>query len=227
LFDAGKELMDGDRSIEQLASFGSGAAGTVTATVAIFQYLAHIDARDMQLSQGMSPAWKIDFDRYLTFGQIASAALGVTTLFDAVYFGRGAWESYGQGDLDSATLQGAMCSASLCQTTLAALALIHDRRAQAARRTGQLTRAASTASRAGKPGLMLGLTLLIIAGAISLYYTREIPLEQWLRNTRFGTRPVAWAGDLEQELDQLFRLLYQPRLRLERKDVWNHRLNTR
>lgn len=227
LLDAGKELMDGDRSIKQLASAGSGLFGTATATAAIFQHLAYIDARDMQLSQGMSPAWKIDFDRYLTFGQIASGALGVTTLFDAVYFGHGAWESYGQGDLDSAALQIAMTSASLGQTTLAARTLIHYRRAQAALRTGQLTQAASTASRAGKPGLMLGLTLLIIAGAVSLYYTRENPLEQWLRNTRFGTRPAAWAGDLEQELDELFRLLYQPRLRLERKDVWNHRLNTR
>lgn len=73
---------------------------------------------------------------------------------------------------------------------------------------------------------MLGLTLLIIAGAVGLYYTRENPLEQWLRNTRFGNRPAAWAGDLEQELDALYRLLYQPRIHLERKHVWNHRLNT-
>ncbi|WP_355661603.1 hypothetical protein [Halomonas salifodinae] len=121
----------------------------------------------------------------------------------------------------------AASAASAGQTALAAKAFLQYRRAQVALRSRQLVQAATTASRAGKPGLMLGLTLLIVAGAVSLYYTRENPLEQWLRNTRFGTRPAAWAGDLEGELDALYRLLYQPRIRLERKDVWNHRLNSR
>ncbi|WBF17704.1 hypothetical protein [Halomonas elongata] len=48
-----------------------------------------------------------------------------------------------------------------------------------------------------------------------------------MRNTRFGRHPADWAGDLKQELDRLFRLLYAPRVRLERRNEWNHRLGTR
>ncbi|APX93783.1 hypothetical protein BWR19_13010 [Halomonas sp. 1513] len=227
LVDAGIKLYDGERSISTLSSFGSGLFGTATTTTAILQHFAQIDARDLRLSQGMSAAWRGRFDFYLTLGQITNVALSVTALFDVVYFGRMAWERYGEGDLDSAAILTGMSTLSAGQTALAAKAFIQYRRAQAALRTGQFLQAASTASRAGKPGLMLGLTLLIVAGAVSLYYTRENPLEQWLRNTRFGTRPAAWAGDLEQELDELYRLLYQPRMRLERRDTWNHRLNTR
>lgn len=227
LLDGILALAGGDRSIDTSISIGSGFFGTATATLAIFQHFAQIEARDLRLSQGMSSAWEAKFGQYLMLSQVTNGALSVTALFDVVYFGRMAWERYGQGDLDSAAILTGMSAASAGQTALAAQAFIQYRRAQAALRTGQLVQAAGTASRAGKPGLMLGLTLLIVAGAVSLYYTRENPLEQWLRNTRFGTRPAAWAGDLEQELDQLYRLLYQPRLRMERKDVWNHRLNTR
>ncbi|WP_249978714.1 toxin VasX [Vreelandella olivaria] len=226
LVNAGITLARGDRSIDTGISIGSGLFGTATATAAIFQHFAQVDAQDLRLSQGMSTVWRSEFDKFLTSGQITSGALGITALFDVIYFGRLAWERYGQGDLDSATIATGMSAASAGQSALAARAFIHYRRAQAALRTGQLVQAANVASRAGKPGLMLGLTLLIIAGAVSLYYTRENPLEQWLRNTRFGTHPAAWAGDLEQELDALYRLLYQPRLRLERKRVWNHRLTT-
>ena len=208
-------------------SIGSGAAGTVAAVAAIFQHFAQIEAQDLRLAQGMSGAWEAKFKQYLVLGQVANGALSVAALFDTVYFGRLAWERYGQGDLDSAAIAAGMSGASTGQAALAAKAFLQYRRAQAALRTGQLVQAAATASRAGTPGLMLGLTLLIVAGAVSLYYTQENPLENWLRGTRFGTRPAAWAGDLERELDELYRLLYQPRLRLERKDVWNHRLNTR
>ncbi|MBF8222581.1 toxin VasX [Halomonas sp. 328] len=227
LLDGALTLAGGDRSIDTGISIGSGFFGTTTATAAIFQHFAQTDARGLQLSQGMSGAWEAKFGQYLLLSQVTNGALGVTALFDSVYFGRLAWERYGQGDLDSATIATGMSAASAGQTALAAKAFVQYRRAQAALRSGQLVQAATTASRAGKPGLMLGLTLLIVAGAVSLYYTRENPLEQWLRNTRFGTRPAAWAGDLEGELDALYRLLYQPRIRLERKDVWNHRLDRR
>ncbi|RDB42226.1 hypothetical protein DU490_14055 [Halomonas sp. DQ26W] len=227
LWNGGKEIAEKGVTISSTVTFSSGLSGTVAATIAIFQHFAQIEARDLRLAQGMSGAWEAKFGQYLLLSQVTHGALSITALFDVVYFGRMAWEHYGQGDLDSTAILTGMSAASAGQTALAAQAFIQYRRAQAALRTGQLVQAAGTASRAGKPGLMLGLTLLIVAGAVSLYYTRENPLEQWLRNTRFGTRPAAWAGDLEQELDELYRLLYQPRMRLERKDTWNHRLNTR
>lgn len=220
------KFAEGDDSADTKLSMGSGVFGTVTATTAIFQYFAQQDAQNLRLTQGMSGTWETKFRQYLILSQATQGALSVVTLLDVVYFGRMAWERYGEGDLDSAAIATSMSAASAGQSALAAKAFLQYRRAQAALRTGQLVQAASTASRAGKPGLMLGLTLLIIAGAVGLYYTRENPLEQWLRNTRFGNRPAAWAGDLEQELDELYRLLYQPRIHLERKHVWNHRLNT-
>ncbi|MDQ7729776.1 toxin VasX [Halomonas sp. SpR8] len=226
LGNAIREFAEGDSSTSTKLSMGSGLFGTATATTAIFQYFAQQDAQNLRLTQGMSGTWETKFRQYLILGQVTQGALSVVTLLDVVYFGRLAWERYGEGDLDSAAIATGMSAASAGQSALAAQAFLQYRRAQAALRTGQLVQAASTASRAGKPGLMLGLTLLIIAGAVGLYYTRENPLEQWLRNTRFGNHPAAWAGDLERELDELYRLLYQPRIHLERKHVWNHRLNT-
>ncbi|TVP51134.1 MAG: hypothetical protein EA345_03345 [Halomonas sp.] len=228
LFSAGKDFAEGDNSTDNKLSIGSGLFGTATATAAIFQHFAKIDGQHhLRLSEEMSPAWRRKYGHYLVAGQLTNGALSVATLMDVVYFGRMAWDRYGEGDIDSAAIATGMSAASAGQSALAAQAFLQYRRAQGALNHGRMVQAASMASRVGKPGLMLALTLMIIAGAVSLYYTRENPLEQWLRNTRFGTRPAAWAGDLEQELGELYRLLYQPRISIERKHVWNHRLNTR
>ena len=99
------------------------------------------------------------------------------------------------------------------------LAMLHQ-----ALHVGRATQAARTAARARiAPAVILSLTLVIVAGAVSLRFTRDNELEQWLRGTRFGSHPADWAGDLDEELGRLYQLLYQPRIALETREARNPR----
>ncbi|WP_340641249.1 toxin VasX [Modicisalibacter ilicicola] len=227
LVEAGEALVEEGRSFDTTTGFLSSLFGTAAVAGAIGQQVLELKADRVLATEGMSAVWKARYEFFLIAGQGTSFTLGLATAFDSVYFGRQALDSLGRGDRDSAAVQAGMSAASAGQAALAARAFWLYRRARAALLMGRTLEASALASRAGAPGAMLGLVLLIVGGAISLRFTREKPLQQWLRNTRFGTHPAAWAGDLAQELDRLFRLLYAPRARLERRDEWNHALNTR
>ncbi|UYG07654.1 toxin VasX [Halomonas sp. M4R1S46] len=227
LKDAVADVLDEGLSVETGLPLGSSAAGTAAVVGAITQQVFEIRADSLQATSGMSVVWKKRYGEFLFMGQATNFALGLATAFDAISFGRQALDRWSKGDADSTAVLAGMSAASAGQAALAARAFWLYRRARVALALGQAAEAAALASRAGTPGMMLGLVILVIGGAVSLHFTRETPLQDWVRNTRFGRRPAAWAGDLEQELDRLFRLLYAPRVRLERRDEWNHRLGTR
>ncbi|SDL18369.1 hypothetical protein SAMN05661010_00985 [Modicisalibacter muralis] len=214
-------------SVKTGTSFFSSLLGTASVVGAISQQMLELNAEKIQMTEGMSKMWKSRYGFFLIAGQATNFALGAATAFDTIYFGKQALDSLAKGDGDSAAIQAGMSAASAGQAALAARAFWLYRQARAALAMREAAQAAALASRAGTPGLMLSLVLLVVGGAISLQFTRETPLQQWLRNTRFGNNPAAWAGDLQKELDKLFHLIYAPRLRLERRDTWNHALNTR
>lgn len=227
LVEAWADFRRKNLSMETSTALGSSLFGTATVAGAIGQQMLELKAEQLRITEGMSTQWGVRYDRFLIAGQITNFALGVAATFDTLYFGKQALDSLGKGDGDSAAIQAGMSAASAGQAALAARAFWLYRQARAALAMGQAAEAAALASRAGTPGLMLSLVLLVVGSAISLHFTRETPLRQWLRNTRFGNRPAAWAGDIRKELDTLFHLIYAPRLRLERRDIWNHALNTR
>lgn len=222
--NAGASYAAGDRSAENAAVFLGGVAGTTSATAATIQHFAELRSSDILARQGMSAGWQGAFDRYLYWGQITNFTLAVTAVFDAVYFGYGAWESHRQGDRRSGNIQAGMATAALGQTAAGAHAFHTYRQARQALHVGRATQAARTAARARiAPAVILSLTLVIVAGAVSLRFTRDNELEQWLRGTRFGSHPADWAGDLDEELGRLYQLLYQPRIALETREARNPR----
>lgn len=222
--NAGSQLASGEDSIKGVTLFFGSGFGTASATAATIQHFAQIDADDILARQGMSAGWQGAFDRYLVWGQATNLTLSITAVFDAVYFGYGAWESFRQGDRRSGAIQAGMAAAAAGQTAAGAHAFHTYRQARQALHVGRATQAASTAARARiGPAVILSLTLVIVAGAVSLRFTRDNELEQWLRATRFGSHPADWAGDLDEELGRLYRLLYQPRLRLETREARNPR----
>jgi hypothetical protein len=44
------------------------------------------------------------------------------------------------------------------------------------------------------------LTLLILAGLITLFYTKDSPAEKWVKQTRFGTRPAEWSRSYAESM---------------------------
>ncbi|WP_069385226.1 toxin VasX [Halomonas caseinilytica] len=227
LKDAVADALEEGLSVETSLPLGSSFFGTAAVAGAMLQHTYQLRVDTLQVSEGMSGNWAKKFDQLLAVGQATNFVLGLATAFDAIYFGRQALDRWNKGDADSTAVLAGMSAASAGQAALAARAFWLYRRARAALALGQAAEAAALASRAGTPGMMLGLVILVIGGAISLHVTRETPLQDWVRNTRFGRHPADWAGDLQQELDRLFRLLYAPRVRLERRNEWNHRLGTR
>jgi|GEM_PF-5530822 len=188
--NAGSQLASGEDSIKGVTLFFGSGFGTASATAATIQHFAQIRSEDILARQGMSAGWRGAFDRYLRWGQATNLTLSITAVFDAVYFGYGAWESVRQGDRRSGAIQTGMAAAAAGQTAAGAHAFHTYRQARQALLVGRSTQAARTAARARiPPAVILSLTLLIVAGAVSLRFTRDNELEHWLRRTRFGTPP--------------------------------------
>jgi hypothetical protein len=53
---------------------------------------------------------------------------------------------------------------------------------------------------------------------VSLFYTQDTPLQQWLKQTRFGTRPADWAGSYASSMRAFYQIVLPVRMSLER---WN------
>ncbi len=65
---------------------------------------------------------------------------------------------------------------------------------------------------------LIGLTVTIFIGIISLIYTQDTPLEQWIKQTRFGIRPADWSGDFTATMRAFYQVVLPVSLTLER---WN------
>lgn len=58
----------------------------------------------------------------------------------------------------------------------------------------------------------------IFIGLISLVYAEDPPLEQWIKQTRFGIRPADWSGNFNKSMREFYRIVLPVSLKLER---WN------
>jgi hypothetical protein len=144
----------------------------------------------------------------------------ITAGIDVFYYGWQALDAYRAGDLDSAGVYTGLAGANMALARVSVQAMRAMRIARVAVLAGE-GEALATGLRVLSLPLrlsLLGLTVTILLGLVSLFYTHDTPLEQWLKQTRFGRRPADWAGDFAGTMRAFYQIVLPVRLSLE---SWN------
>lgn len=210
-----------EKTVKNFVAAGSAAMATATAATAVLQQLA-----DIRWEQHVAQASHVDdkareyLARALGLGSFALLFQAITAGVDVLYFGWQAVDAYRVGDLDTAAVNAGLAGANLAYAEVSRQAMRTLRVARAAVLAGEAKALASGIRVLSLPLRLslLGLTVTILVGLASLFYTQDTPLQQWLKQTRFGPRPADWSGDLPGTLRAFYRIVLPVSLRLER---WN------
>lgn len=220
LAEVGKQVWQ-DPSFKGGLSIASASITTLTAGTAVLQQLA-----DTRWEQHVAQASHLDskaqeyLARALGLGSAAMLLQAITAGIDVFYFGWHALDAYRAGDLDTAAVSTGLVGANLGYARVSLQAMRALRIARAAALAGE-AEALATGIRVLSLPLRLslvGLTATILIGLISLIYTQDTPLEQWLKQTRFGSRPADWSGDFTATMRAFYQIVLPVSLKLER---WN------
>lgn len=149
----------------------------------------------------------------------------ITAGLDVFVYGWQALDAYRTGDLDTAAVSLGLAGANLAYARVSLRAMRALRLARTAVLAGE-SAALSTGIRVLSLPLRLslvGLVGTILIGMVSLLYTKDTPLESWLKQTRFGIRPADWSGSLTGTLEAFWRIMLPVSLILERRQGLNTR----
>lgn len=212
------EFVD-NRNPGNFAAMGGSIFGLGTAYTSVHHKLAELN-------------WQHDLSRHANpeasshaWGMGASSLAAITAAFDVIIFGLSAFESYQEGDFDTAGLEVGLAGISVGQFTLAVTAFRAYREARAFALGLETATAVRGLSRLGGwfTALSIGLTASLIGGLVTRHYIENTPLEGWVATTRFGTMPADWAGDFEKEMQKLYKAVFPIKLRLENAPRLNPR----
>lgn len=210
-----------ERTGKNFIAGGSAALATLTAASAVLQQLADTDwkrhiAKSGKINEGSQKL----LANALGAGGVALFLQSITAGIDVFYYGWQALDAYRTGDLDSAGVYTGMAGANMAYARVSVQALRAMRIARAAVLAGE-GEALATGLRVLSLPLrlsLLGLTVTIFLGMVSLFYTQDTPLEQWLKQTRFGTRPADWANTFAGSMRAFYQIVLPVRMSLE---SWN------
>jgi len=137
-------------------------------------------------------------------------AQGVFLAFDVVLYGVDAFEAYKAGDFDAMTANLVVAGASLASIKIQAQAFRALRVARAAVIAGDAATIARGVNVVPHLGVkLLGLAFVIVGGVIARLYLADSPLEQWVKNCRFGIRPHdTWSNSYALSMDNLYPILF-------------------
>ncbi|WP_350616222.1 toxin VasX [Pseudomonas sp. HY7a-MNA-CIBAN-0227] len=188
------------------AAFGIGAAGA-----AVVQRVAEVDwASAVRQSGGTSISSRLLLAKALGRAATTALAQGVFLAFDVVLYGVDAFEAYKAGDFDTMAVNLAVVGASLASIKIQVQAFRALRVARAAVIAGDaatIARGLNVVPHLGAK--LLGLAVVIVGGVITRIYTKDTPLEQWVKNSYFGIRKdEEWAHSYAQSMDRLYPLLF-------------------
>nr|WP_298116390.1 toxin VasX [uncultured Pseudomonas sp.] len=210
-----------DRTAKNFIAAGSAFMATLTASAAVLQQLADSDWQKHVAQAGkVNPEAQKLLANALGAGAVAMLFQAITAGIDVFYYGWQALDAYRAGDLDTAAVSAGLAGANLAYARVSVQAMRALRIARAAVLAGE-AEALATGIRVLSLPLrlsLLGLTITILLGLISLFYTHDTPLEQWLKQTRFGRRPADWAGDFAGTMRAFYQVVLPVRLSLE---SWN------
>lgn len=198
------------QSVKGWLSFGGGVTGVSSAMSAIWQKVAEIDWKaTAKISGEISASTQKALADALSLGANTALLQAVTSGLDVLVYGIETFDAYKTGDLDTAAINAGLTVASAANLTLYVQTFRSVRAARAAVIAGEATalgRGVSTAPHLAARAL--GVTILIVGGVIARLYTQDTPLEKWVKQTRFGTRPADWADSYEQSMTELYKILF-------------------
>ncbi|MDG9781866.1 toxin VasX [Metapseudomonas otitidis] len=215
-----------ETSTKSVISAVGAAMATATASAAVLQQLA-----DVRWEQHVAQAGKTNPEAQrllanaLGAGAVAMQLQAITAGLDVFVYGWQALDAYRTGDLDTAAVSLGLAGANLAYARVSLRAMRALRLARTAVLAGE-SAALSTGIRVLSLPLRLslvGLVGTILIGMVSLLYTKDTPLESWLKQTRFGIRPADWSGSLTGTLEAFWRIMLPVSLILERRQGLNTR----
>lgn len=207
---SGKVLLEDGTAKNQFSAAGA-LIGVGAAGAAVFQRVAEVDWTSAVKQSGKSStSSKILLVEVL--GRAAGTALAQAAFlaFDVVTYGVEAFEAYQAGDFDTMVANMVVSSASLTGFILYVKAFRAFRIGRAAVMLGETAAIASGLDVVPHLGVkLLGLAVVIVGGVITRIYTKDTPLEQWVKNSYFGIRTdKEWAHSYAQSMDKLYPLLF-------------------
>lgn len=215
-----------ETSTKSVISAVGAAMATATASATVLQQLA-----DVRWEQHVAQAGKTNPEAQrllanaLGAGAVAMQLQAITAGLDVFVYGWQALDAYRTGDLDTAAVSLGLAGANLAYARVSLRAMRALRLARTAVLAGE-SAALSTGIRVLSLPLRLslvGLVGTILIGMVSLLYTKDTPLESWLKQTRFGIRPADWSGSLTGTLEAFWRIMLPVSLILERRQGLNTR----
>ena len=188
----------------------AGLFGIGSATSAVLQKVAETNWESvLKVAEQDSLSSRMALAKALGMGAKSAALQSVTSGLDVMIYGMETLESFRDGDFDTAAINASLSAASATNLALYVKTFRMVRAARAAVIAGE----AATIGRgvAQAPHLAfkaLGLTILIVGGIVARLYTQDTPLEKWVKGTRFGIAPAAWANDYKQAMTELYKVLF-------------------
>lgn len=207
----GVQVLDGTaKSKLSLAGGFMGMSSAVSAVSAVWQRVAEVDWEATTKVAGThSLSSQTALTRALSFGAKTAFLQSITSGFDVLVYGIETLDAYKAGDLDTAAINAGLSLASGTNLVLYVKTFRAVRAARAAVIAGEaaaLGRGVSAAPHLAARAL--GVTILIVGGVIARQYTLDTPLEAWVKQTRFGTRPAEWAASYEQSMTEFYKIVF-------------------
>jgi hypothetical protein len=199
----------------------SAAFGLATAFSAVFQQIAEVKWNVHAASAGtLNPASQALLVNALRIGAGTLLLQSVTTGVDVIAYGWDALESYNAGDMDTAAVDIGMSAASIAYMPVSIQMFRAMRVARAAVILGEASAIGRGVSVIPLPLLAqtAGLVITIFGGMISLLYTRDTPLEAWVKQTCFGIRPAVWSDSYEETMKAYYQVVTPVSMEIRR---WN------
>ncbi|MGZ7457160.1 toxin VasX [Pseudomonas sp. Ma2-10] len=188
------------------AAFGVAAAGA-----AVWQRVGEVNWETAVRQSGRFSvsSWLL-LIKTLGRAAITAGAQVAVLAFDVVLYGIEAFEAYQKGDFDTMATNLTIVSAEVAGIVLYVKLFRAYRTAQVAVMVGEAAAIAGGMNVAPHVAIkILGLTLVIVTGVIARLYTADTPLEQWVKNSRFGIRPDdTWSNSYTLSMDMLYPILF-------------------
>ncbi|MFE1812750.1 toxin VasX [Metapseudomonas otitidis] len=215
-----------ETSAKSVISAVGAVMATATASAAVLQQLADVRwEQHVGKTGAFDPASRKVLSDALGLGGFSMLFQAITAGLDVFSYGWQALDAYRAGDLDTAAVSLGLAGANLAYAHVSLQAMRALRLARTAVLAGE-SAALSTGVRVLSLPLRLslvGLVGTILIGMVSLLYTKDTPLESWLKQTRFGIRPADWSGSVTGTLEAFWRIILPVSLILERRQGLNAR----
>ena len=190
-----------------------------TAVSAVLQHTAEVRWESFSgTSNRVNPESQKLLERALKIGAGVMIAQAASAGVDAIVYGWDALDSYRSGDLDTASINLGLSTASLGYMRVSVQMFRALRVARAAVVMGSSVALGRGVSVVPVPlvAQAAGLVITIFGGLLTRMYTKDSPLETWVKQTCFGIRPAEWSGRYEDTMKAYYQAVAPVTMQLQR-----------